>query len=392
MVSIVATASYRAVESTTRLRPTSPAALAASSVASKMRSGCSERRRRSRMSTSTVCTKETSLALVAPDSTGVAPAGVVGEALGSFTVGETVEALEHHHHRDHRGRHRATTPLGEEVVEHLVGEEVVALAVQERVDRVLGQGVLAEAGQVIEQIALTGSHPEGHSGQGRELHRCNSLTKSSITRSGDHFGNAKNTSHLGEVPAFRWSAALDVERSEPHENASIRAAARLADTFTLAWPEHRAAGRPRRPRRPRRRGPSPRRLRPQRARLGRTDARTPRGRKCPRRSHVAAVSPAPKGPSSSQRGATTGPARAAAVSARSVVVERRARPAIVHTFSQSVTSCAARSTFSTHSRRANRCPAACRARKTRSGSGAGSRTPRGTVSAPSQRACSRGRG
>ena len=56
-VSIVATASYNAVESNTRFRPTRPAALAAVNVASKIRSGRVEAANRARMSTSTVCTK-----------------------------------------------------------------------------------------------------------------------------------------------------------------------------------------------------------------------------------------------------------------------------------------------------------------------------------------------
>ena len=55
-VSIVATASYNGVESNTRLRPTNPAALAASRVTWKIRSGASEAAKRARMSTSTVCT------------------------------------------------------------------------------------------------------------------------------------------------------------------------------------------------------------------------------------------------------------------------------------------------------------------------------------------------
>ena len=56
-VSIVATASYTGVESSTRLRPTRPAALATSRVTSKIRSGRGERASLARMSTSTVCTK-----------------------------------------------------------------------------------------------------------------------------------------------------------------------------------------------------------------------------------------------------------------------------------------------------------------------------------------------
>jgi hypothetical protein len=51
---MVATASYSGVESSTRRRPTSPACLAAANATSNTRSGRSERRSRSRMSTSTV--------------------------------------------------------------------------------------------------------------------------------------------------------------------------------------------------------------------------------------------------------------------------------------------------------------------------------------------------
>ena len=54
-VSIVATASYSGVESSTRRRPTSPAAAVASNPTSKIRSGRVESRSRARMSTSTVC-------------------------------------------------------------------------------------------------------------------------------------------------------------------------------------------------------------------------------------------------------------------------------------------------------------------------------------------------
>ncbi len=57
-VSIVATASNNAVESSTRRRPTRPASLAAASVTSNTRSGFSEAANRARVSTSTVCTKD----------------------------------------------------------------------------------------------------------------------------------------------------------------------------------------------------------------------------------------------------------------------------------------------------------------------------------------------
>ena len=55
IVSIVATASYSGVESSTRLAPTNPALPAASRVTSKIRLGRAERANRDRVSTSTVC-------------------------------------------------------------------------------------------------------------------------------------------------------------------------------------------------------------------------------------------------------------------------------------------------------------------------------------------------
>ena len=55
IVSIVATASYNGVESSTRRAPTSPAADAVCNVTSKIRRGRSESANRARMSTSTVC-------------------------------------------------------------------------------------------------------------------------------------------------------------------------------------------------------------------------------------------------------------------------------------------------------------------------------------------------
>ena len=59
MVSIVATASYNGVESSTRFTPTSPAFDAASSTTRNSRRGSFEAFNRARMSTSTVCAKLT---------------------------------------------------------------------------------------------------------------------------------------------------------------------------------------------------------------------------------------------------------------------------------------------------------------------------------------------
>ena len=55
IVSIVATASYNGVESSTRLAPTSPAAEAACNVTSKIRRGSADLASRARISTNTVC-------------------------------------------------------------------------------------------------------------------------------------------------------------------------------------------------------------------------------------------------------------------------------------------------------------------------------------------------
>ena len=116
-----------------------------------------------------------SLGVVAADAGRVAPAVVEAVALDRLAVREAFKALEHHDHGDDRGRHRASALVVEEIAEGLVGEEPIALAVQEGIDRVRFERLVAEPGHVVEQVALLVRHTERHGSlRGRELQRCNS--------------------------------------------------------------------------------------------------------------------------------------------------------------------------------------------------------------------------
>ncbi len=90
-------------------------------------------------------------------ATGVLPAGVEGEALDRLPVGQSLEALEDHHDRDDQGWHRAPAHPGrEQVAEQLVGEQRVALAVKQGMDRVRPDQRLDEGAGVAEQVCLAG--------------------------------------------------------------------------------------------------------------------------------------------------------------------------------------------------------------------------------------------
>ena len=106
------------------------------------------------------------LGVIASDAGRVAPAGVEAVALDRLAIRETFEALEHHDDGDDRGRHRAASLALEEVGEGLVGEEAVALAMQEGVDRVLVEPLVAEPGHIVEQVTLSTRHTERHGPSG----------------------------------------------------------------------------------------------------------------------------------------------------------------------------------------------------------------------------------
>jgi hypothetical protein len=87
----------------------------------------------------------------------VLPAGVEREPLDGLPVTEALEALEDHHDRDHQGRHRAAADAGrEQVGKELVGEQRVALAGEQGMDRVSPDQRLDEGGRVAKQVGLAG--------------------------------------------------------------------------------------------------------------------------------------------------------------------------------------------------------------------------------------------
>ena len=101
-------------------------------------------------------------AVIAADAGRVTPAVVEAVALGRLAVRETFETLEHHDHGDDTGRNRTPTLVIEKVSERLVGEELVAFTVQEGVDRLLVERLVAEPGHVVEQVTLLVRHTQRH--------------------------------------------------------------------------------------------------------------------------------------------------------------------------------------------------------------------------------------
>ncbi|WP_062993641.1 hypothetical protein [Nocardia anaemiae] len=96
MVSIVATASYNGVESSTRRRHISPAEQASSSTESKMRFGRLERARRARISTSTFCTDP---GHPNPDHQRHASSERRRRTVPPLPDPKAFNPLRHHHHR-----------------------------------------------------------------------------------------------------------------------------------------------------------------------------------------------------------------------------------------------------------------------------------------------------
>ena len=92
----------------------------------------------------------------------VAPAGIEAVALHRLPIRQPLQTLQDHHRGHHRRRHTAPPQIGEQIREHLVGEQPVALAVQQRVDRVLRQRLVTETIHVIEHTGLAIRHPQAH--------------------------------------------------------------------------------------------------------------------------------------------------------------------------------------------------------------------------------------
>ena len=75
---------------------------------------------------------------------GVLPAQVIGEAVDRLTVGAALHALQHHHGRHDRRRHRPPAHITKQIRKQLVREQAAALTMQQRVDRVLADATRAK--------------------------------------------------------------------------------------------------------------------------------------------------------------------------------------------------------------------------------------------------------
>jgi RNA polymerase sigma-70 factor (ECF subfamily) len=96
------------------------------------------------------------------DAGGVPPAQVIGEPVDRFPVAAAFQALQHHHHRQDRRRHRPAAVLHVQVGEQLIGEQPVALGVQQPVDRPLRQLRLTAGHRHVAQPALAFGQPQRH--------------------------------------------------------------------------------------------------------------------------------------------------------------------------------------------------------------------------------------
>jgi hypothetical protein len=92
--------------------------------------------------------------LIEGETAGHLPADSVGQRPSGVAVRESLEGLEDHDRGDRVRRDRWSSALGEEqVLEHLVGEQLVAVVSQERFDAPLGHELSTERRRV-EQFTI----------------------------------------------------------------------------------------------------------------------------------------------------------------------------------------------------------------------------------------------
>ncbi len=82
------------------------------------------------------------------------PADAVAKRPSGVAIGQALEGLEHHHGGDHVGGNRRSPPTrGEQVGEQLIGEQLLAMIGEERLDAALWDELAAE-GRRIKQLTI----------------------------------------------------------------------------------------------------------------------------------------------------------------------------------------------------------------------------------------------
>ena len=79
-------------------------------------------------------------------TSGVFPPQVEAEPIDGLAIAQSLEPLQHHHHRHDARCDRPPTDVPEQVCERLVREQPVTVAVQQSVDRRGRQALRAEPG------------------------------------------------------------------------------------------------------------------------------------------------------------------------------------------------------------------------------------------------------
>jgi len=169
--------------------------------------------------------------VIATDAAGVTPPVVEAVPLDGFAVAQALQPLQDHHHRDHRRRNAAPTPVTEQIGEHLIREQPVTLAMEHRIHRRFREQLPADPAHLIEQITLTFRLAQRHDpSPGRSPHQQGHSPEPTL-KTGDRHAT-KDTSHLS-APLMRHRTGKT--RSAPSRrslHASIDVLPRVARRWT----------------------------------------------------------------------------------------------------------------------------------------------------------------
>ena len=92
----------------------------------------------------------------------VLPARIEREAVDRLTIAAALDALQRHHDRHDHRRYTVPPTVGEQVSEHLIREQNIALTVQQPINRVRRHPALAEVSRRGEQARLHRRQPQTH--------------------------------------------------------------------------------------------------------------------------------------------------------------------------------------------------------------------------------------